>query len=167
MDRFNINYPFVRIENRIFIYIESMNLIIGSSPDLASMGFKANRLVYERNVEKSEIDSAYYVPIIRARYRGYIVRVAEYKRDTNEIVIVFGYEDGEAAGIKPQYDPFDKMNGYYEACVPESEVEEIFEVREPEKSFPFESPRIAFHKKDGVWLKWHDLGAPLQDDEWI
>lgn len=169
MDRFNTGgMPIVRIGNRMFKYVEQMRLIFGYDASLSSIsGFRKDGVVFERNVEENEIESAYFVSNTLGLYLNYKVRVVKYNQESNEILVVFDNADGIAAGITPKIDEFDKNNKYYETYVPDEDVKEIYEVREPEKGFVFDSPRIVFHKRDGKWLPWHELGALLKDDEWI
>lgn len=168
MDRFYIGeFPIVRIGNRMFRYIKEMGMIMGFDSSLSDIGFKNVGITYRRNIEEDEIDSAYFVNNILGVYHDYKVRVEKYDKDSNQILVVFNSADGFAEGIEPKIDEFDKNNKYYEAFVPENDVKEIYEIRQPEKDFAFESPRIVFHKRDGQWLPWHELGAPLSEDEWI
>lgn len=46
-------------------------------------------------------------------------------------------------------------------------AKDIFEVRRPLKGFPFKSPSIVFHKRNGIWRAWHKFGAALFSNEWI
>lgn len=164
---FSSNFPIVRIGNRMYQYSESRKTIWGTDSDLSSMGFKNDGDSFERVIEENEIDSAYRVSMVRGLYRDYTVIVNWYEEDTKEFFVTFESKDGEAVGIKPRIDYFDKNNPYYEAYIPESELPEIYEIRKPQRDFPFESPRIVFHKKDGGWLPFHELGALLEDDEWL
>lgn len=169
MNRFrdSIN-PVVRIGNRMFYYSVRNNVIRGNYFDLSSMGFKNIGKYFERQIKESEIDSAYRVICNYGIYKGFQVRVADYKEKEEEIFVMFDNDsDGEAAGIKPRIDYNDKCMRYYEAYVPESEVTDVYEVREAVEGFPFVSPKIVYLKKDGVWLPWHVYGTPLKDDEWI
>ena len=169
MNRFRTShYPIVRIEHRMYCYVEDLGVIIGNYPDLSSLGFENMGIYFKRSVDKQEIESAYRVYENYTVYKGTQVRVGEYKKETDEIFIMFDDEaSGKAAGIKPRIDSDDKEYRYYEAYVPESEVLDIYEVRKPVKGFPFVSPGIVYHKKEGVWLPWHDFGTPLKEDEWI
>ncbi len=158
----------VRIDNREFLIWK--DTIIGFAPELKDMGFKydAKDKCYFRKFDFDEIDSAYMVYGNYAMYKGLRARVGEYKENTGEIYIMFDVEeDGEAAGITPFIDYNDKCYRYYYSYVPEKDITDIYEVRKPFKDFPFECPRIVFHKKDGVWLPWHDYGTLLKDDEWM
>ena len=158
----------VRVKGRDFFYWN--NSIIGSLPELVNLGFKYDKEEdeYVRVVKDSEIDSAYRVKRNYGIYKGFQVRVADYKEKEGEIFVMFDNDsDGEAAGIKPRIDYNDKCMRYYEAYVPESEVTDVYEVREAVEGFPFVSPKIVYHKKDGVWLPWHEYGTPLKDGEWI
>lgn len=158
----------VRVKGRDFFYWN--NSIIGSLPELVNLGFKYDKEEdeYVRVVKDSEIDSAYRVKRNYGIYKGFQVRVADYKEKEEEIFVMFDNDsDGEAAGIKPRIDYNDKCMRYYEAYVPESEVTDVYEVREAVEGFPFVSPKIVYHKKGGVWLPWHEYGTPLKDDEWI
>lgn len=81
------------------------------------------------------------------------MRVADYKEKEGEIFVMFDNDsEGEAAGIKPRIDGSDKCMRYYEAYVPESDVTDVYEVREAVECFPFVSPKIVYHKKDGLWI---------------
>lgn len=158
----------VRINSREFLLWKKT--IIGFSEDLKNFGFtyKKNEGYFVRDVEMNEVDSAYVVVENYAMYKGFRARVGSYKKDTGEIYIMIDNErEGESAGITPIIDYSDKCTRYYYAYVPESEISDIYEVRKPLKDFPFETPRIVFHKKDGEWIPWHDYGTPLKEDEWI
>ena len=169
MNRFRTShYPIVRIKNRMYCYVEEQGVIIGNYPDLSSLGFENMGNYFKRSVDEQEIESAYRVYENYSVYKGTQVRVGNYKKETGEIFIMFDEEAaGEAAGIKPRIDYDDKCYHYYEAYVPESELMDIYEVRKPVKGFPFKSPEIIYHKKNGEWLPWHDLGTPLKEGEWI
>ena len=169
MKRFDIiAYPIVRIGDRMFKYVQSMNIIFGYDSSLSALGFKEDGIVFERKVEEKEIESAYHVVYIYGIYRNFKVEIIGFnEKNNNEINVLFNDEDGVAAGIEPTIEYWDKNNTLYRASIPESEIKEIYEVRIPEDDFVFESPRIVFHKKNGKWLPWHELGAPLAEDEWI
>ncbi len=169
MNRFrNSINPVVRIENRMFYYSVRNNIIRGNYLDLSSLGFKNIGKYFERQIKETEIDSAYRVKCNYGIYKGFQVRVADYKEKEGEIFVMFDNDsEGEAADIKPRIDYNDKCMRYYEAYVPESEVTDVYEVREAVEGFPFVSPKIVYHKKDGVWLPWHEYGTPLKDGEWI
>lgn len=159
----------VRIGNRMFKYIESLELISGSYPGLSALGFETKTgAIFNKKIEKDQIDSAYSVMDIVGLYLNkYKAYIFGYNEETKEVLIRLSDRDGKATGMKPKIDRYERNNIYYEAYVPESDLSEIYEIREPEGDFPFESPRIVYHRKDGVWLPWHELGAPLKDDEWL
>lgn len=160
----------VRIKGKEYLYDESDSVICGVIPELLSQGFKyiQDEGDYIRPVKASEIESAYRVKRNYGMYKGYKVRVADYREDKGDIFVMFDNEkEGEAAGIEPWIDVNDKCMRYYEAYVPESDVPDIYEMRVPVDGFPFVCPEIVYHKKDGVWQPWHDYGTPLKDDEWL
>ncbi len=168
MNRFSTGgCPIVRIGNRMFMYVEQTNKIFGYDSSLTEIGFEKCDGIFERNVEQKEIDSAYNVINTLGIFHDFKVRVIEYDLNAQKILVAFNTTDGRAAGIPPKCDQFDKNNIYYEAYVPEEDINEIYEIRKPAKDFPFKSPEIVYHKKNGKWLPYHELGAPLKDDEWL
>lgn len=168
MDRFfNRGFPIVRIGNRMFKYIKERHLIFGSDSCLSALKFRGENEYFEHEIDENEIDSVYYVLNTYAIYRGYKAQVIKSIQETNQICVIFRNSDGRALGIKPEIDVFDKNNPIYIANLPESEINEIYEVRIPQDGFAFETPRIVFHKRNGKWLPWHELGASLGEDEWI
>ena len=157
-----------RIKGREFFYSEKGNVIRGSYPDLPSLGFINKGKYFEREIDPAEIDSAYKVKWNYGLYKGFKVRVADYREEQGDIYVMFDSdEEGKAAGITPWIDPNDKFGRFYEAYVPESEVTDVYELREAVDGFPFICPEIVYLKKDGVQLPWHEYGTPLQDNEWI
>lgn len=169
MDRFeNGGFPIIRIGNRMFTYLKRKKLIVGYDSSLSTLGFKEHGVVFERNIEENEIESAYYVIYRFGIYLNYKVEIIRFnEKNNNEIIVLFSDEDGKAAGIEPTIDHMDKNNTLYWASIPESEIKEIYEIRIPEAGFAFESPKIVYHKKDGIWLPYHELGAQLEKDEWL
>lgn len=169
MGRFALSSdPIVRIGNRMFFYWEQHNLVFANNSKLSSLGFEKSGNIYKRFVNRKEIDSAYKVDGYYGEYKGFKVRIGEFKENSSKIYVMFDSEtDGIAAGIKPIIDPYDKCYLIYEAFVSESKVDNIYEVRRAAKGFPFQSPEIVYHKKDGKWLPWHELGTLLKDDEWL
>ena len=80
MNRFrNSINPVVKIGNRMFYYSVRNNIIRGNYLDLSSMGFKNIGKYFERQIKDSEIDSAYRVKSNYGIYKGFQVRVADYK----------------------------------------------------------------------------------------
>ena len=164
---FNNCRPIVRIGNRMFFYEYKSGVIRGTNRDLLSMGFKDKGEYYERSVSEDEIDSAFYIKNTYVVYKGFKAVLESYNKESHVMMIGFYDEDGEKLGVKPYIDTFDKNIKYYKTEIPDSEADEVFEIRQPAQGFPFESPRIVFHKRNGEWITWHDYGTPLQDDEWI
>lgn len=168
MQKYFNNYrPIVRIGNRMFWYEYKSGVIRGTYPELLSMGFADKGEYYERPVSKDEIDSAYYIKRMYVIYKGFKGVVESYDRENHLMQICFWDEDGIKLGIEPFIDKADKNIATYLKDILDSEVDNIFEVRQHAEGFPFESPRIVFHKKDGEWIPYHELGALLKDDEWI
>ena len=168
MGRFkSIAFPIIKIENRMFYYIFQNNKIWGYTPDLSLIGFEKVDKYFQRSVDKQEIESAYRVKETIVVYKGYKARLVKYNEESGELFVVFNSFDGKALGITPRMDMSERPYAVYEATLLESEVHEIYEIRVPFKEFVFESPRIVFHKRDGKWLPYHELGALLEDDEWI
>lgn len=168
MDRFlGVRFPIVRIGNRMYQYIEDEKLILGYDSSLSALGFREEDDYFERDIDEKEIDSAYSVFNKIAIYKGRKAGVIRSKLETNEIFLSFNHADGEALGIEPKVDHLDKNNAIYIVGIPEKDIPEIYEIRKPIDGFAFESPRIVFHKRDGKWLPWHELGAPLAEDEWL
>lgn len=169
MRKFRNCYTVVaRIKGREFFYSERNNVIRGSYQDLPSLGFSNKGRYFERTVNADEIDSAYRVKWNYGIYKGFRVKVADYREELGDIFVMFDSdEDGKAAGITPRIDPNDKFGCFYEAYVPESDVTDVYEAREAVDGFPFLSPETVYLKKDGVWLRCPEYGTPLKDDEWV
>ncbi len=158
-----------RIGNKEFLYDDSENVIVGLIPELESFGFKymQDENDYIKPVKKEDIDSAYRVMHNCVTYKGYEGFLNTYNEETHIMEIGFRDEDGKALGIKPWIDEYDKNMVYYNVKVPDDEVEAIYEIRKQIKGFPFTCPEKVYHKKDGVWIPWHDYGTPLKEGEWI
>lgn len=160
-------FPIVKIGNRMFFYIFQNKEIWGFSSDLSSIGFEKMKGYFRRSVDKQEIESAYRVKGTYVVYKGYRGRYVSYNEETGEFFVVFDDDlDGKALGIKPRMETSERPYAVYEAVLPEKDIIDIYEVRVHEEGFIFESPRIIFHKRDGKWLPYHELGEILEDDEW-
>ena len=161
----------VRIKNREYMYIK--NTIYGYSAELEELGFEHHDEAptygeYSREVDKSEIESAYRVKWNFGIYKGVRVRVADYQKDTGKIYIMIDDEkQGMALGIEPWIDYNDKCYRYYETYVDVSEVTDIYELRGPVEDFPFTCPEIVYLKKDSQWIPWHAYGALLKEGELV
>lgn len=160
--------PIIRISNRLFRYDVDGKNLIGSVPELSKQGFKRIKDYYYKSVSDAYTFPAYCVSYIYAVYRGYTARVGGIDAEKKAIFLMFDNEtDGITLGIDPRIDYNDKCMRYYELYVPLDQVTEVYEIREPYENFPFHTPEKVYHKKDNVWLPWHQLGTALNPHEWI
>lgn len=169
MSHFSLSDTYiVRIKNRMFCYIKELGIIIGTYKGLSDMDFDLKNDCYVHNIDKKDIESAYRVKETYVVYKGHEARFVNYNEETGEFFVVFDNDlAGDALGIKPRMETHEKPYAVYEAIIPDKDIPEIYEIREPVTGFIFESPRIVFHKKNGKWLPYHELGAPLKDEEWL
>lgn len=163
----NYSATIVKIGDRMYFYSVAEGVIRGTNPELSSMGFVPKGIYFDRPVNKSEIDSAFKVCKICVAYKGYEALLMELNEETGNLLILLGDADGAKLGIKPIIDYNDKCIHYYVTKVPDSEVTDIYEIRKPIEGFPFVSPEKVYHKKDGVWIPWHEMGTLLKEGEWI
>ncbi len=168
-------YFIVRIKNREFLYQEKKGKIIGIDPELLNLGFEKQEQIltngdpyYYRHLDNpNEIESAYSVSKTYAVYNGCLADYCSHEEKYGKVYIWFhDDEEGKASGIEPEIDRSEKYPPtFYRGGVPDSEVTDIYEIREMVVGYPFKTPKIVFLKKNGVWQNKPLLGTLQDEDE--
>ena len=130
----------------------------GNDGEAAKLNFIRTGECYYLPITPSELDSAYSIENY-CEYRGEVLECSFYG-EKNE----FGFdmrwvnkEICEKFGLAHEYERNVISRGIEDTGlvmrVPDSEIQDVWEIHKPIEGFPFKGPEKVWVKKDGVWLR--------------